>query len=130
MVIFMTKDIINVIQIDEEVDAEYEAAKVLRKYPKETVMLNNIKGYDIPVVSGICNTREKIAQSLGCQVDEILYKIIDGMNNPTPVSKFIDLIHLFPKGKGYGKGFGYFNSYWNGTCHSSCMYHINTNRCR
>ena len=31
MVIFMTKDIINVIQIDEEVDAEYEAAKVLRK---------------------------------------------------------------------------------------------------
>ena len=91
MVIFMTKDIINVIQIDEELDAEYEAAKVLRKYPKETVMLNNIKGYDIPVVSGICNTREKIAQSLGCQVDEILYKIIDGMNNPTPVSKFIDL---------------------------------------
>ena len=92
MVIFMTKDIINVIQIDEELDAEYEAAKVLRKYPKETVMLNNIKGYDIPVVSGICNTREKIAQSLGCQVDEILYKIIDGMNNPTPVSKFIDLV--------------------------------------
>ena len=88
----MTKDIINVIQIDEELDAEYEAAKVLRKYPKETVMLNNIKGYDIPVVSGICNTREKIAQSLGCQVDEILYKIIDGMNNPTPVSKFIDLV--------------------------------------
>lgn len=39
----MTKDIINVIQIDEELDAEYEAAKVLRKYPKETVMLNNIK---------------------------------------------------------------------------------------
>ena len=88
----MTKDIINVIQIDEELDAEYEAAKVLRKYPKDTVMLNNIKGYDIPVVSGICNTREKIAQSLGCQVDEILYKIIDGMNNPTPVTKFIDLV--------------------------------------
>ena len=57
-------------------------------------MLNNIKGYDIPVVSGICNTREKIAQSLGCQVDEILYKIIDGMNNPTPVSKFIDLLPI------------------------------------
>ena len=87
----MTKDIMNVIQIDDELDAEYEAAKVLRKYPKDTVMLNNIKGYDIPVVSGICNTREKIAQSLGCQVDEILYKIIDGMNNPTPVTKFIDL---------------------------------------
>ena len=46
IVIFMAKDIMNVIQIDEELDAEYEAAKVLRKYPKDTVMLNNIKGYD------------------------------------------------------------------------------------
>ena len=82
---------LKVIQVDDELDAEYEAAKILRKYPKETVMLNNIKGYDIPIVSGICNTREKIAQSLGCQVDEIIYKIIDGMNNPTPISNFIDL---------------------------------------
>ena len=54
----------NIIQIEEELDPKYEVAKVLRKYPKDTVMLNNIKGHDIPVVSGICNTREKIAESL------------------------------------------------------------------
>ena len=80
-----------IIQIEEEVDIEYEAAKILRQYPKDTVILKNVKGYDIPIVSGICNTREKIASSLGCEVDEITFKVIDGMNNPTPITKFIDI---------------------------------------
>jgi len=63
----------------------------LKKYPRDTVILNNVKGYDMPIVSGICNTREKIAESLGCEVNEITEKIIDGMNNPKKVTKFIDL---------------------------------------
>ena len=69
----MTKDIMNVIQIDDELDAEYEAAKVLRKYPKETVMLNNVKGYDIPVVSGICNTRRMNTAAKGLTWGKYLY---------------------------------------------------------
>ena len=80
-----------VIQIDDKISAEYEVAKVLRKYPKDTVMLTNVKGYDIPVVSGICNTREKIAKSLNCEVSEITAKVIDGMNNPRKVTNFIDI---------------------------------------
>ena len=32
----------NVIQIDDELDAEYEAAKVLRKYPKVVVAEQNM----------------------------------------------------------------------------------------
>lgn len=54
-----------------------EAGNILRKHPKETVLLSNIKGYDIPVVSGICNTREKIANSINCDVNEITEKIIE-----------------------------------------------------
>ncbi|MDO5849820.1 MAG: UbiD family decarboxylase [Methanobacteriaceae archaeon] len=80
-----------VIQIGEKLSTKYEAAKVLREYPKDTVVLKNIEGYDIPVVSGICNTREKIAKSLNCEVSEITAKVIDGMNNPIPVTNFIDL---------------------------------------
>ena len=79
-----------IIQIDKEVDPVYEATQILKQYPKDTVILNNVKGFDMPVVSGICNTREKIADSLGCKVSEITLKIIDGMNNPIPVTKFID----------------------------------------
>ena len=80
-----------IIRIEKEVDPVYEAAKILRQYPKDTVILENVKGCDIPIVSGICNTREKIADSLGCQVDEITFKIIDGMNNPTPVKNFVEI---------------------------------------
>ena len=66
-----------VIEIDDEINAEYEACEILRKHPKNTVLLSNIKGYDIPIVSGICNTREKIANSINCSVDEITAKIIE-----------------------------------------------------
>ena len=61
----------NVIEIDDELSSEFELAKVLRKYPKDTVIIKNVKGYDLPVVSGICNTREKIAKSINCEVSEI-----------------------------------------------------------
>lgn len=81
----------NIIKIDRELSNEYEAAKILREYPNDTVILSNIKGYDIPIISGICNTREKIAKSLGCNVNEITGKIIDAMTNPLEVRNFSNL---------------------------------------
>ncbi|MBQ9160381.1 MAG: UbiD family decarboxylase, partial [Methanobrevibacter sp.] len=72
----------NIIEITDELSSEYEVAKVLRKYPKDTVIIKNVKGFDIPVISGICNTRDKIAKSINCEVSEITQKIIDAMENP------------------------------------------------
>lgn len=80
-----------VIEIDDKINAKYEAGNILRKHPKETVLLSNIKGYDIPVVSGICNTREKIANSINCDVNEITEKIIEATENPIKVSNFKNL---------------------------------------
>jgi len=82
---------LEILKIDEEVSAEYEAAKILRKYPKKIVILNNVKGYNIPVISGICNTREKIAKSLGCKVNEITHKIMEATENPQKVANFNNL---------------------------------------
>ena len=65
----------NIIEITEELSSEFEVAKVLRKYPKDTVIVKNVKGFDIPVISGICNTRDKIAKSINCEVSEITEKI-------------------------------------------------------
>ena len=53
----------NIIEITTELSSEFEVAKELRKYPKDTVIIKNVKGYDLPIISGICNTREKIAKS-------------------------------------------------------------------
>ena len=80
----------NVIEITEELSSEYEVSKVLREYPKDTVIIKNVKGYDMPVISGICNTRDKIAKSINCEVSEITEKIIEAMEKPIKVDKFTD----------------------------------------
>ena len=80
----------NLIEINDELSSEFEVAKVLRQYPKDTVIINNVKGFDMPVISGICNTRDKIAKSINCEVSEITEKIIDAMENPIKVDKFTD----------------------------------------
>ena len=85
----------NIIEINEELSREYELSKVLRKYPKDTVIMKNVKGFDMPVVCGICNTRDKIAKSINCEVSEITQKIIDAMDNPIKVDKFCDYSKCF-----------------------------------
>lgn len=80
----------NLIEITDEFSTEFEISKVLRDYPKDTVIIRNVEGYDMPVISGICNTREKIAKSINCEVSEITQKIIDAMENPMKVDKFTD----------------------------------------
>ena len=80
----------NIIEITEKLSSEFEVAKVLRKYPKDTVIVKNVKGFDIPVISGICNTRDKIAKSINCEVSEITEKIIEAMEKPIKVDKFTD----------------------------------------
>lgn len=80
----------NIIEITEELSSEYEISKVLREYPKDTVIIKNVKGFDMPVISGICNTRDKIAESINCELSEITEKIIDAMEKPIKVDKFID----------------------------------------
>ncbi|BBL62184.1 hypothetical protein MARBORIA2_08740 [Methanobrevibacter arboriphilus] len=82
------KDEYGILTIEEEVSTEFEAARILREHPKKTVILKNVKGYDIPIISGICNTREKIAKSLGCIVDEITKKIIKATENPQKITKY------------------------------------------
>jgi 2,5-furandicarboxylate decarboxylase 1 len=39
------------------------------------------------IISGICNTREKIALSLGVKVPEITKRIMEATNNPIPIEK-------------------------------------------
>ncbi|MDL2246059.1 UbiD family decarboxylase [Methanobrevibacter sp. OttesenSCG-928-K11] len=80
----------NIIEIDEELNCEYEVAKVLRKYPKDTVIIKNIKGFDMPIISGICNTRDKIAESINCKVDEITQKVATASENPIKIDNFLN----------------------------------------
>ncbi|MCD7781428.1 MAG: UbiD family decarboxylase [Methanosphaera sp.] len=75
----------DIIEITDEVSTEYEMTRILKKHPKDTVVFSNVKDSDMKIISGICNTREKIAQSINCEVDEITERIIDATNNPTKI---------------------------------------------
>lgn len=74
-----------IVRINKEVSSDFEAAKILREHPKEAVILENIGESDISVVSGICNTRDKIARALNTNVEGITHKIIQGMETPLPL---------------------------------------------
>ena len=80
----------DIIEINDELSCEFEVAKVLRQYPKDTVILTNVKNSEMPDVSGISNTREKIAKSINCEVNEITSKIIEASDNPIKVENFTD----------------------------------------
>ena len=77
--------------IEDEVSTRFEAAGILRRHPRDVVILRNVRESDIPVISGLCNTREKIALSLNCQVNEITQRIVHAMENPTPIRTVRDL---------------------------------------
>ena len=147
----------NVIEINDELSCEFEVARILRDYPKDTVILNNVKGFDIPIISGICNTRDKIAESINCEVSEITEKIIEASDNPIKVTKFTDfseyntsevnldkipiLTHykrdggkyitagvVFARGPETGIQNASIHRIWNGSGNFTCKYNLNTNR--
>ncbi|HEY0196429.1 MAG TPA: UbiD family decarboxylase [Methanobacterium sp.] len=76
-----------VTEVDQEVSREYEIAKTLKNNPKDVVIFKNIADTNKRIISGICNTREKIARALDVKVPEISNRIINAMENPLPIEK-------------------------------------------
>ena len=74
-----------VIKIEKEVSAEYEVAKILREHPKDVLIFENVKDYDMKIISGICNTRDKIARGISVTVPEITKRIMEATENPIPI---------------------------------------------
>ena len=53
-----------VLKIEDEISTEYEASKILKEHDKDVIIFENVKKSDIRIISGLCNTREKIAHAL------------------------------------------------------------------
>ena len=68
------------VEIEKPVDIRYIAALVDQS---ETALLfKNIDGYDIPVVSGLTNSRDRLAIALGCDFDVVESKVRAGLDTP------------------------------------------------
>jgi 2,5-furandicarboxylate decarboxylase 1 len=77
----------NVKYIDEEVSTKFEVSTILREHKKDVVIFKNIKESGMGIISGICNSREKIARSISSTVPEITSRIVEATENPIPVDK-------------------------------------------
>jgi len=78
-----------VVTIEEEISTKYEASKILKEHDKDVIIFENIKKSDIRIISGICNTREKIARALSINVPGISSRIIEAMENPIPIKRIL-----------------------------------------
>ncbi|HEX7468777.1 MAG TPA: UbiD family decarboxylase [Methanobacterium sp.] len=85
-----------VINIEEQISTRYEVSKILKKHDKEIVIFNNIKESDFGIISGICNTREKIARSISTNVSEITSRIIEATENPISINNIETTAKNFP----------------------------------
>jgi UbiD family decarboxylase len=75
----------NVIKIDEEVTVQYEVSKIMKEHPKDVLIFNNVMESKMGIISGICNTREKIAKSISVTVPEITARIVEATEKPMPI---------------------------------------------
>lgn len=89
----------NTLRIGEEVSVNLEAAEFLKKNPKDTIIMENIHESNMKVVSGICNTREKIARALNTDVAGITQRIMGAINNPMPISDYQSVQDIFSVSK-------------------------------
>ncbi len=60
------------VQITREVDPRFEAAAVIRKLRGRPVLLSNVRGHQVPVVSNICATRELVCAALGIPREQLM----------------------------------------------------------
>lgn len=73
----------SLLRIRKEVSPEYEMANIIYSLGEQPVIFENVKGYDFPVFAGITSNRDIIAQGLGTTKEELLFKLVDAVRNPT-----------------------------------------------
>src|SRR5690606_40546754 len=81
------KDEFQVVKIEEDISTKYEASEIMKNHDKDVIIFENIKESDMKVISGICNTREKIARALSVKVPDISNRIIKAMDNPQTIDE-------------------------------------------
>jgi anhydromevalonate phosphate decarboxylase len=82
------KEEFKVIRIETEIAPEFEVSNILKHHEKDIVIFDKVKGSSLRVLSGICNTRQKIARSLDTEVEGITQRILEATENPLTVKKY------------------------------------------
>ena len=98
------------VTISDEVDAKWELAAIANKLDGgPTVLFRHVKGYDMPVMTGLCSNKERVAKIFNVKWEDFPLLIIKGIKDPLPTelvkegevkeikqTSQIDLLKLFP----------------------------------
>lgn len=98
--------------IDRKVSLQYEIAKIAKKLDgKKATYFTSVEDYQVPVVSGICSTREDFAEALETDQYGVISKFTEAVASPVPCRALnkqqapikeniildnIDLMKMFP----------------------------------
>jgi UbiD family decarboxylase len=70
-------------QISEEVDVYLEAAAVIGHLDNgPAVLMERVKGYENPIVAGVCGTRGRLCQAIGVPNEELHKDLLKAIRNP------------------------------------------------
>ena len=71
------------LRIKEEVSVKFEIPFITKKLePYKAVMFEKVKEAKIPVVAGICGSRERICRALNINEEKLYDKILEALKNP------------------------------------------------
>ena len=71
------------LRIKKESSYLYEAAAIMKKLDKGPVLFfGKIRDASYPLVSGLCNTKERVCSAMGINLNELDERISSSMNNP------------------------------------------------
>lgn len=74
------------VEIEKPVDIRYIAALVDQS--DKALLFTNVTGYDMPVVSGVLNSRERLSVAMDCPFEEIEARVRRGLDRPIdPVTR-------------------------------------------
>jgi len=71
------------VRIKKPVSVKYEIANVIYSLNEKPVIFDNVKDYPFKVFGGITSNRDIIADALGTTKDQLLFKLVDALRNPT-----------------------------------------------
>lgn len=72
------------VHVSREVSPVYEIAAVTKKLGARPVLFEKVTGSGYRVASGVCGSRGALAKALGMGEDELLAKIVRGIDDPKP----------------------------------------------
>jgi len=74
----------DLVRIRQPISRHLEVAGLLKALDGQPVLLDHVKGSAYPVVGNVFSTRALVARALGCAPAEIVTRLAQAIDNPTP----------------------------------------------